>query len=158
MPCFSPLKFRANFPFAHTPWPNPSAPDWQGNPIPTLPARSVGSCSSPNKSQLPSSGCFTIKVSRSPLLFFSPFPADGRLHSPTPDGLLTSSHWRASTEAACHERRGVDSPHRLLLFLDFEGKKNGCVLRKVSERALEAKKIQARAGFSLSSAPLINKK
>lgn len=74
---FPPLNSEQTSPSAHTPWPNPSAPDWQGNPIPTLPARSVGSCSSPNKSQLPSSGCFTIKVSHSPFFiiyfFFPPF-------------------------------------------------------------------------------------
>lgn len=57
--------------------------------------------------------------------------------------MLTSSHRGASPKVTCHDQRSVIPPTTTFSLEVFEGKKNGCVLRKVFERALEAMRTQA---------------
>lgn len=119
-------KSRANFPFCSpSPCPIRPAPDWQGNPIPTLPAEKCLLLQQSQQSQLPSTRCFTIKVSLAPFLFFlllfSPFPAAVCLHSLAHPRLIINHPWLKNLhkEHTHHQPRSIPaptSPHQPLMF------------------------------------------
>lgn len=129
------LKFRANFPFcSHSPCPNPSAPDWQGNPIPTLPAEK---CLLLQQSQQKPTAKHRLLHNKSltlSIFFFfsllSPFPAAVRLHSLADPRLIINLPWLESLHKEHTPPAMKHHPPHTLLFLGFKGKEKLLHLKK----------------------------